>query len=417
MGTEPLLTRQDDNGAAHEPDGPRFDRNDPDSAGDEGRLDEAMRRADDLLIRSLRHDEVERRRGRRRRIALWSAGLGAIVMILIITAVLLGLVGGAPRGAERAAALAQEGWALWQKGDVEAAQANFASAVELDPKNANAWNGLGWSRLRGGKTKEAQAAFAQAVKLEPNHPAALNGLGQAALQQKNYADAEKYLLKAAPTAPAACFGLARLYLLQGRYDQAATWADKALAEAPDDEEIKRIAEAAKARRLDDDLRRMIEPEAEAAVSEDAQRGWDLFNRGMHRQAIEAFQAALKANPNDAGAHNGLGFALLSSGNVAEARPHFEQCLKIDPNALGALNGLARCLKAEGKTDEAVALWEQLQKKSPGVNAGTVGLAQTYFELKQYDKAIPYLQQLAEANPEDADAKRKLEAARKAAGKS
>jgi len=88
MGTEPLLTRQDDNGAAHEPDGTRFDRNGPDCAGDEGRLDEAMRRADDLLIRSLRHDEAERRRGRRRRIALWSESLspGNVAASLFVAA-------------------------------------------------------------------------------------------------------------------------------------------------------------------------------------------------------------------------------------------------------------------------------------------------------------------------------------------
>jgi tetratricopeptide (TPR) repeat protein len=419
MGTEPLLTRPDDNGAAHERDVARFDRTPPEDAGGEARLDEAMRRADDLLLRSLRDDEAARRRGRRRRAVLWSAGVGAFAMILAITAILLGLVGsaGAPRSSERAAALAQEGWALWQKGDAEAAQAKFASAVELDPKNANNWNGLGWSRLNTGKRKEAQAAFAQAVKLQPNHPAALNGLGQTALLLKQYDEAEKYLLKAAPTAPAAYYGLARLYLLQGKYDEAAKWADKALAQAPDDEGMKRVAEAAHAKRLDDDLRRMIEPEDEAATSESAQRGWELLNRGMQREAVEAFEAALKSNPNDLTAHNGLGFALLNSGNVAEARPHFEACLKLNPNALGAMNGLARCLKAEGKTGEAVALWEQLVKKAPGVNAGTVGLAQTYFEEKQYDKAVPYLEQLVKADPKDPDARRKLEAARKALGKS
>lgn len=427
MATEPLLTRPDDNGAAREPDVERFDRNPDGHAGDEARLDEAMRRADDLLIRSLRDDEAVRR-GKRRKAVLWSAGLGGL-MILAITAVLLSLIandggqrdrGDGPAGGseERAAALAQEGWALWQRGQAEAAQAKFAAAVELDPKSANTWNGLGWSRMRSGKHKEAGTAFAEAVKIEPTHPAALNGLGQAAFQQRKYDEAEKHLTKAAPTAPAAYFGLARLYLIQGKYDEAAKWAEKAAAESPDDEGMKRVLEAARAKNLDADLRRVIEPPAPTeAVADDVKRGWQLVNRGMQRQAVEAFRAALKANPDDGNAHNGLGFALLNAGNVAEAKTHFEACLKIDPNAFGAMNGLARCHKAQGKNDEAIALWEQLVKKSPGVNAGTVGLAQTYYELKQYDKAIPYLEQVAKANPDDADARRKLEAARKAAGKS
>jgi len=183
MGTEPLLTRQDPNGAARSFEEPHIDRTAPAPAGEESRLDEAMRRADDLLITSLR-DEEARRRGRRRRVLLASAASGALIMGIIIIAILTGLLGNP--GGKRAAgtggggdadALAKQGWALWQSGDAEAAQAKFAAAVELDPHNANTWNGLGWSRLRSGKHKEAEQAFAEAVKLEPEHGAALNGLG------------------------------------------------------------------------------------------------------------------------------------------------------------------------------------------------------------------------------------------------
>jgi len=81
-----------------------------------------------------------------------------------------------------------------------------------------------------------------------------------------------------------------------------------------------------------------------------------------------------------------------------------------------MNGLARCLKAEGKTDEAIELWERLVKAAPGANAGTAGLAQTYFEQKQFGKAIPYLEQLVKANPNDEEARKKLEVARGAGQK-
>ena len=121
-----------------------------DLAAEESRLDRAMRQADDLLLSSLRDAEAQRHR--RRRLVIGAALFGGIVMILAITAVLMGLIGNAATTAgaddDQAAALAQEGWALWQRGEAEAAQLKFASAVELDPKNANTWNGLGWSRLR-----------------------------------------------------------------------------------------------------------------------------------------------------------------------------------------------------------------------------------------------------------------------------
>jgi len=425
MGTEPLLTRQDPNGAARSFEEPHIDRTAPAPAGEESRLDEAMRRADDLLITSLR-DEEARRRGRRRRVLLASAASGALIMGIIIIAILTGLLGnpGGPAGNRAAGtgggdadALAKQGWALWQSGDAETAQAKFAAAVELDPHNANTWNGLGWSRLRSGKHKEAEQAFAEAVKLEPEHGAALNGLGNATFQQKKYDEAEKHWLKAADTAPASWFGLARLYALQGKFDDSAKYAEKALAESPDSDEMKRVLEAAKAKKVDAGLRRLIEPASPAApVSDEAKRGWQLFNRGQNKQAADAFRAALKANPNDTNAENGLGFALLNSGKHAEAKPHFEAVLKLDPKAYGAMNGLARCLKAEGKTDEAIELWERLVKAASGANAGTAGLAQTYFEQKQFGKAIPYLEQLVKANPNDEEARKKLEVARGAGQK-
>ncbi|HZN68004.1 MAG TPA: hypothetical protein VFB66_22150, partial [Tepidisphaeraceae bacterium] len=128
MGTEPLLTRPDENGAAREADVDVALRRTTGPAGEEARLDEAMRRADDLLLDSLR-DEEARRRGRRRKVVLVSVGLGGLVMILAISAVLLGLIAndGATRGKraarpggsseEQAAAIAQQGWALWQRGE------------------------------------------------------------------------------------------------------------------------------------------------------------------------------------------------------------------------------------------------------------------------------------------------------------
>ncbi len=78
------------------------------------------------------------------------------------------------------------------------AELKFKQAVELDPRNANAWNGLGWSQFNAGKDEIAIRAFQKAVQIAPDHPAALNGLGQIYISQRRYTDAEKVLLKAAP---------------------------------------------------------------------------------------------------------------------------------------------------------------------------------------------------------------------------
>jgi serine/threonine-protein kinase len=157
------------------------------------------------------------------------------------------------------AQLTQEGWQFWQAGRLVEAEAKFLKAVQLSPGDANAWNGLGWAQFNGGKSVQAEQAFLKAAGIDPNLPGALNGLGQIYLSQRKYDDAEKFLLQAAPQAPAAWFGLARLYLLQGRFDQAEIWAQKIEDSGQADETARKMLEAAKAGKLSDSLRWMIEP--------------------------------------------------------------------------------------------------------------------------------------------------------------
>jgi Flp pilus assembly protein TadD/HEAT repeat protein/predicted Ser/Thr protein kinase len=167
--------------------------------------------------------------------------------------------------------LGQEGWQLWQNHKLNDAAWKFAQAVKLDPNDANAWNGLGWATFNSGKMDQAQHAFEKAISLDPNQPGALNGLGQIYLAQHKFGEAEGYLLKAAPNAPAAWFGLARLYLLEGKFDQAKVYAQKVVNSGQGDEIATKMLAAAKEKKLNEDLRQMIEPAAlkSAAVSQGA----------------------------------------------------------------------------------------------------------------------------------------------------
>jgi Flp pilus assembly protein TadD len=156
--------------------------------------------------------------------------------------------------------LTQQGWQLLQTGKLTEAVPVFETAAKLDPKNADAWNGLGWATFRSGKNADAEKAFQQAVEVQPDHPAALNGLGQMYLSQKKYAEAEPYLLKAGPKAPAAWYGLTRLYLLQDRFDDAEHWAQTIIDSGQGDESARAMLKAAKDKRVSDALRLMIEPQ-------------------------------------------------------------------------------------------------------------------------------------------------------------
>ncbi len=164
--------------------------------------------------------------------------------------------------------LSQKGWSLWQQGKMPEAVEKFQKAVELDPKNENAWNGLGWASFNSGKRPEALAAFRKVLSLNPKHPAALNGMGQILLAERKYDEAEPFFLKAAPDAPAAWWGLAKLYLLQGKFDKAEPWARKIVDAGTPDDGARRMLKAAKEKRLDGALRQLIEPPQDAKAKKD-----------------------------------------------------------------------------------------------------------------------------------------------------
>ena len=314
---------------------------------------------------------------------------------------------------EQAEGLTVAGWELWNQREFSAAAGKFEAAVQLDPEAANAWNGLGWSRFSGGESEQAVAAFEKCVALQPKHPAALNGLGQIYLMWKQYAEAEKYLLLAAPQASAAWYGLARLYLLEEKFSEAKPWIEKIIAQNPDDESIQRMAKAVKAGKLDDELRRIIEPPGKPkSISADATRGWAMFQQGKMRTAERLFRRALEADEENLSALNGLAFCLLNQGNHEQAQPLFEKYLAKEKDSPGPMNGLARCLKASGKVDEAVKLWERMAKLYPGPNAAAVGLATTYLERKEYAKAAKHYEELVASAPDDANFRRGLESAKK-----
>jgi tetratricopeptide (TPR) repeat protein len=385
-------------------------------AEEDVKLDSLLATADPVLVAALRRDE-----GRRRKKLLTLGITGGLVMGSIIAIVLMMLVGPqgrqvSPQDADKSAEIAAEGWQLWQQRDMAHAAEKFEEATKLDPRNGVAWNGLGWAKLNGGDSESAKKAFEKAVELDPQNGASLNGLGQIAYSRKEFDKAAAHWRHAA-NAPAAWIGLAKLNLLQGNWAEAEKWAQKALDTQPGDEFITTLLTMAQNKKVEPNQRRLIEPVPDnRGGSAQTAKGWQFFNKQQFNQAKAAFEAALKENPNDMAAKNGLGFALLTLGKPKEAKPHFEAVLKADPNAAGSMNGLARCLRAEGKTKEAIDLWEKLDKMTTEPNAGTFGLAYAYLEDKQYEKAIVYFEKILEAKPDDASVKQALETAYKGANR-
>jgi Flp pilus assembly protein TadD len=68
--------------------------------------------------------------------------------------------------------------------------------------------------------------------------------------------------------------------------------------------------------------------------------------GRPEEAIEKYRLALQLNPQEADAHNNLGWTLASEGRIAEAVPHFERALALNPGDKNARRNLDRARQVQ-----------------------------------------------------------------------
>ncbi|MHC4467567.1 MAG: right-handed parallel beta-helix repeat-containing protein, partial [Planctomycetota bacterium] len=144
--------------------------------------------------------------------------------------------------------LSSSGWKLWGQRKLAEAEEQFKKAVEKNPANANAWNGLGWSQTNQEKVENATLSFEKCLEIEPKHSAALNGLGWIAKGKGEVDEAIGYWEKAVqalPSATAALNGLGQTYMELEQYDKAAKYYQMWLNVEPDNTNAKTGLEKAK----------------------------------------------------------------------------------------------------------------------------------------------------------------------------
>ncbi len=65
-------------------------------------------------------------------------------------------------------------------------------------------------------------------------------------------------------------------------------------------------------------------------------------------AVDEYRAALELQPGSAEAHNNLGIALASQGNLGEAIDQFQQALTLRPDFEDASRNLTSAVRARGQ---------------------------------------------------------------------
>ncbi len=181
---------------------------------------------------------------------------------------------------------------------------HMAQAVRLNPRLAPARNNLGQYLLELGRPGDALAHCHAALALQPEMPEAHNNLGNVYRALGHHAEARwcyGEALRLDPTMGQAAVNLARVLQLEGRWDDALESLRRATDAAPDSLEYLALL-------------------AESAV-----------DREHFDEAIACYQKIVDRDPDDATAHNALGWLLQEEGRLDDSEQHLLTAGRLRPD--------------------------------------------------------------------------------------
>lgn len=94
-------------------------------------------------------------------------------------------------------------------------------------------------------------------------------------------------------------------------------------------------------------------------------GWSYYRLRRLPEAREAFQAVVRAYPEDNDAQVGLAYVELASGELEQAEAAFARVLAADPDEVSAITGLGHVRYRQGRRDEARQQFSRVIELDPG----------------------------------------------------
>ncbi len=91
-----------------------------------------------------------------------------------------------------------------QAGDYARARALFQKVVQIDPRNADAWNNLGFSHRNLKQFSQSLVAYQKALAINPDHLGANEYLGELYLQIGNLEKTREQVNKLSALCPSGC---------------------------------------------------------------------------------------------------------------------------------------------------------------------------------------------------------------------
>jgi tetratricopeptide (TPR) repeat protein len=200
---------------------------------EEVRLEEAVRRADELFVRSLKDAEHRRRK------RIWILG-AAVAMVALLAAVGFRWRVSKPsqeQGYEFVGTEVDLSWQYMNTGRRADARRILDAAVKKNPTDSSARNALGWSMLYSGDHPSAKLQFQKAIELDANQAGSINGLAQVLKREGDLPGAIRLwqqMVDRYPGPHAGTAGLADAYLELSQFDKAVPLLEQLARQNPRD---------------------------------------------------------------------------------------------------------------------------------------------------------------------------------------
>ena len=124
----------------------------------------------------------------------------------------------------------------------------------------------------------------------------------------------------------------------------------------------------------------------------------LQAEGKTTEALEDFQKAVILMPNNAEAQVNLGIALATEGHNDAALEHFDQALKLKPDNAKAQYDLANLLMNLGRLDEAVIHFERTVTLDPGFSHARYEYGLILQRQGNFTAAVEQFQEIVDRDP-------------------
>jgi len=248
-------------------------------------------------------------------------------------------------------------------GDFQKGYETFKKLINKNPKHVNAFNNLALMFARQGKFNDALFIYEKGIEQNPDIALLYNNRGNIYFEMGNYVEALKNFKKASDLDP---IYSERLYHLgiSSYLKEESSGIDDAIKEL--EQSAKKNMHKAK------DMHDL---------------GVAYMERKMYDKAIEAFNNALKIDPNYMSAYINLGYVFQYKEDYIKAIQSFEKAIILNPKSAKLYNTIGLLYDKMGNPDKAVVAYKKAVSLDPTYTNSHYMLGQLYQNRGNVDKAI------------------------------